>query len=382
MQLIQPNNHLGRTFRLPRGYFPLKYRLSGFDYKDITDFTSFGADYFQKPFPQEFIDFIVLDGFGSTDTLKTYYGITVSGSTAIPNGLGTGVSVNGTMLAAMQAWLLARYGGELANFDMPMRILVRDLMEKANKDYNYPTSNIISPTQIQNLKEFALITKSDPVRVKIIKFSDFGGNSRKQYEENMIYFQTDGDTEIKQKIKPSVGRSAKDKNTEIITIKPTKEMIFDGLRDLDVTVIGDESFLTLFELQRQANIIRIKAFLTRQTPLLFFNASSISIFPPASLLILPFTPPPALNLNNGVGITVLFDKVRPDFAPAKRMLTLTPTIMPTPTLMPTIVPTPIQEQIKINSFDEETIQTPKSNIVAIAVVVLVLLVGIVIVGES
>lgn len=241
-QRIEPKNRLVENFKLPRGYFPIKYRLAGFDYQDLTNFTSFGNTYFEKPFPQDFIDFVVLNGFGNTDTLKTYYGITVTSGLATPNGLGTGLSVNGGQLAAMSTLLLARYGGELPNFDMSLRVLVRELMEEANSNYSYPTTNLISTTQLEKLKAFALIAKADPLRVKSIKFSDVGGSSRKQYEENMIYFQTDSDTEIKQKIKPSLSRSSRDKNTEIVTIIPTKPMILDGLRDLDVSVIGDETF--------------------------------------------------------------------------------------------------------------------------------------------
>lgn len=375
---------LTQTFKLPRGYFPIKYRLSGFDYKDLTNFTSFSDSYFQKPFSQEFIDFVVLNGFGSTDTLKTYYGITVTADgNVIPNGLGTGFSVNAPILGAMNVWLKAKYGGELVNFDMPLRLLVRDLMEEANKNYSYPTNDIVVAIKatMEKLKEFALIAKSDPMRIKSIKFSDVGGNSRKQYEENMIYFQTDGDTEIKQIIKPSLSRSSRDKNTEIVTIIPTKPMVLDGLRDLDVSVIGDERFSELILEERAKVEKRIKYFLDKTGPLLFFDATAIGIPVPDSLLILPFTLPDPLNTENGVDITLIFEKVRQDFVvkPIARMLT--PTFVP----MPVVASIQVNEQVKINTFDtfdEDTEIAPKNNVFAIVVVVLVLLVGIVLVGES
>ena len=382
-QRIEPKNRLTQTFKFPRGYFPIKYRLAGFDYKDLVDFTNLGSNYFEKPFTQELIDFVLLDGYGNTDTLKTYYGITVTAGNATPNGAGTGISVDAPMLGAMSVWLKARYGGEGANFDMTLRVLVADLMKDANANYSYPSSGILDAIReaAQKLKEFALITKSDPVRVKSIKFSDVGGNSRKQYEENMIYFQTDSDTEIKQKIKPSLARSSTDKNTQIVTIIPSKPMILDGLRDLDVSVIGNESFLTTFLQERENAIQRIKNFLNASSPLIFFDATALGRF--NRPLILPFTAAPVLNLQNGVDITLIFEKVRPDFvlAPVRTRM-LAPAVMPVPTLAPVV--TPVQaEQTEINAFDEDTTEiAPKSNIVAIVVVIVVLLVGIVIVGES
>ncbi len=254
MQNIQNTNELVNVFTFTRGYFPIKYRLAGYDYKDLVDFTSYNQDDLQKPFPQDFIDDVVLGVYGNF-TLKTYYGITVVGNTATPNGTGV-YPIRSSELAAMGTWLTARYGGEVANFDMSINALARDLMVQANRNYNYPTTNIISAIQKKNLELFGLTTKAEPIRVKSITFSDVGSNSRAQYEENMIYFQTAGDTEIKQKIKPSISRSAKDKNTGILTITPTKEMILDGLRDLDVNVIGDENFYRSF-INRQQFSLRV-----------------------------------------------------------------------------------------------------------------------------
>lgn len=116
---------------------------------------------------------------------------------------------------------------------------------------------------------------------------------------------------------------------------------------------------------------------------MFFDATALGIPPPDSLLILPFTSAPALNLENGVDITLIFEKVRPDFAPVIAPIRmLTPAVMPAPTFVPTLAPA-VNEQVKINAFDEDATEiAPKSNIVAIVVVIVVLLVGIVIVGES
>ena len=119
--------------------------------------------------------------------------------------------------------------------------------------------------------------------------------------------------------------------------------------------------------------------------LLFFNATSIGIPLPVSLLVLPFPNPPALNLQNGVTLTVIFEKVRPDFTfrPQKRLIN-TPKPTFAPTLAPAITPVVMQEQIKLNAFDETESKeiAPKNNIFAIVAIVLILLVGIVIVGES